>query len=459
MIKCPNCSAGLEFDTTAQAVKCKYCGSEFDPKELKIEAKKASEKDDTYEGRSYTCSQCGATLLTFDETAITFCSYCGSQAMIEEKLIKRNKPQFIIPFKKTKEECITAYKNKLSKSIFAPKYMKDDIVVSKFRGIYIPYCIYKLSCHGDTTNKGEKYSHRAGDYIYYDKYNIYARVDSDYDGISYDMLSNFYDRFSHAIPHNASEAEEFNVNYLAGFYADTADVDAGVYEDNAKAIVEENSIRYMKKERTYSKFGCNNPKAEFEVTEKKVGMFPVYFLAIRDKSNKYVNYAIVNGQTGKVVIDLPVDFKKYIGFSLLLTIPIFFLINWSIVLVPKTVCIIAIIASVISLIISAIQINDIQERESHSDDEGYIYVNKNKKKNNTSYIKYMIKQFLGIGIGFFVLVMNFVSDIYYYGAAAICLLLVILSFYDLVKEHNLIVSTKLPQLEKRGGSENETDAN
>ena len=199
MIKCPNCTAGLEFDAKAQSVTCDYCGSTFDPKELKISAKKASERKEkitdekgTYEGRSYACSQCGATLLTFDETAITFCSYCGSQAMIEEKLIKRNNPEFIIPFKKTKEDCVTAYKNKLAKSLFAPNYMKDDIVLSKFRGIYMPYCIYKLSCHGDTTNKGEKYSHRSGDYVYYDTYNIYARVDADYDGVSYDMLSTFY---------------------------------------------------------------------------------------------------------------------------------------------------------------------------------------------------------------------------------------------------------------------------
>ena len=278
MIKCPNCTAGLEFDTSAQVVKCDYCGSEFDPKNLKIETKKASEKNDTYEGRSYACSQCGATLLTFDETAITFCSYCGSQAMIEEKLIKKNKPQFIIPFKKTKEECIAAYKKKLTSSFFAPKYMKDDIVLSKFRGIYIPYCIYKLSCHEKTTNKGEKYSHRFGDYVYYDTYNIYAKVDADYDGVSYDMLSNFYDRFSHAIPHNTNEAEEFNVNYLAGFYADTADVSDHVYEDNAKAIAEDDSTRQLKKDRNYAKYGCNNPKAKFEVTDKKVGM---YFFTFR----------------------------------------------------------------------------------------------------------------------------------------------------------------------------------
>ena len=52
-----------------------------------------------------------------------------------------------------------------------------------------------------------------------------------------------------------------------------------------------------------------------------------------------------------------------------------------------------------------------------------------------------------------VLFINFVSDIYYYGSVIIVLLLIILSFYDLVIEHNILVSTKLPQLEKRGGDE------
>jgi len=130
MIKCPNCTAELNYDVKQSKVTCEYCGSTFDPKTAKIEVKKAEEKEikkeeiktktetkeeekkqekdvvGTYEGKSYSCSQCGATLLTFDETAITFCSYCGSQAMIEEKMIKRNNPKYIIPFKKTKEECI-----------------------------------------------------------------------------------------------------------------------------------------------------------------------------------------------------------------------------------------------------------------------------------------------------------------------------------------------------------------
>ena len=53
------------------------------------------------------------------------------------------------------------------------------------------------------------------------------------------------------------------------------------------------------------------------------------------------------------------------------------------------------------------------------------------------------------------MLLNFVDDIYYYGASLIMFVLIIWSFYDLIKGHNLLVSTKLPQLEKRGGEENE----
>ena len=68
--------------------------------------------------------------MTFDDTAVTFCSYCGSQAMLESRMMKQNKPDYIIPFKVTKEQCITNYKKKLAKALFAPSYMKNDIVLN-----------------------------------------------------------------------------------------------------------------------------------------------------------------------------------------------------------------------------------------------------------------------------------------------------------------------------------------
>ena len=464
MIKCPNCGAQLKFNVKQQLVTCEYCKSKFDPKELKEEVKVSEEVKETYEGKAYLCSQCGAKLLTFDDTAITFCSYCGSQAMLEERMMKQNSPEYIIPFAKSKEECIDEYKKKLSKAIFAPKYMKSDVIISKFRGIYIPYAIYKLSHHGPCSNKGSRYSHRSGDYKYYNDYLVTADIDADYDGISYDLSSNFYDKFSHAIPHNFKKAEKFNPNYLTGFYADAMDVDKTIYSSDAKTVASLDSSNYLRKRREFSRYGCSNPKADFDVSDVKVGMFPIYFLAIRDKSNTYVNYAVINGQTGKVVIDLPVDFKKYILIAFLIAIPIFLLINDVLVFTPKKICVYSIIFSVISLIISLSQSKKIKLRQNHLDDIGYKVKNSiseevvGKKKNKEKLgkkISSKYKQILGIVIGIIVLLANFVNDIYYYSASVIMYTLVILSFYDLIKQHNLLVSTKLPQLEKRGGDERE----
>ena len=67
--------------------------------------------------------------------------------MIEEKMMEQTAPDFIIPFSKTKEQCISNYKKKISRFLFCPSYMKSDIVISKFRGIYMPYGIYYFEHH------------------------------------------------------------------------------------------------------------------------------------------------------------------------------------------------------------------------------------------------------------------------------------------------------------------------
>ena len=133
--------------------------------------------------------------------------------------------------------------------------------------------------------------------------------------------------------------------------------------------------------------GLAEGEVPFQTTLVKAAktLYPVWFMSYRNAGR--VAYATVNGQTGKVAIDLPVDFMKYIGFSLLLTIPLFLLINWVLVLTPKVVCVVSIVAAVISLIISFIQISSIQARETHSDDEGYMDVNISKKKNRKKRFK------------------------------------------------------------------------
>lgn len=169
MLVCPSCGSGLRLDPKTQKLQCDYCRSSFNVDEVKdtalreakggkgvsftskeepdVEIKneqKTEEKRDVYEATVYRCSQCGAELITTDETIATFCSYCGSSSIIERKNVQKETPHYVIPFSKTKEECEQAYKKKLSRAFFAPSEMKKTQQVEKIRGIYMPYWVYSF---------------------------------------------------------------------------------------------------------------------------------------------------------------------------------------------------------------------------------------------------------------------------------------------------------------------------
>ena len=539
MSKCPNCGGELDFDVKAKNVVCPYCGTNFNPKELKTQTKHAKETE-SFEGKSYNCASCGAQILVFDDTAVTFCSYCGSQSMIESKMVKVNNPDYVIPFMKTKEECIAEYKKMLRKALFVPKYMKEDLAIQKFRGIFMPYGIYKTSLHGKCSNHGEKYSHRSGDYVYYDEYDITAQVDADYDGISYDLISKYYDNYSTSIPFDYNGIEEFNKNYLTGFYADSKDVDASVYNSYAEDISTADTSNHLSKRREFRKYGCKSPKAKMHVHDIKTGMFPVYFLGVKDKQNK-MHYAVINGQTGKVAADLPIDFAKFIIGTIILSVLVFALLYFAAVILPKTVLSFSMIGAIISIIISINQQKKIYNREYHFDDVGFMHKNvekiekeeqiqvvakkekrgksvllgmlmiwggmvfglpllasilftllpegpltillftvgivflivgtvksmnggskssknqvdiyKDGKKVKKYKFKDISKQVIALIAGALVLVSGTIRDEIYYGAAIVIFVLIILSFKDLIDEHNILTSNKPPQLEKRGGDE------
>jgi DNA-directed RNA polymerase subunit RPC12/RpoP len=466
MAKCPHCGAEFQYDVKSKSVFCAYCGSKFNPQELKKDVKKSKKNEDVISGKTYSCTQCGATLMTFDETAVTFCSYCSSQNIVENEVVKEKAPDIIIPFSKTQEDCINNYKKKISGFLFAPGYMKSDMVIKKFRGIYMPYAVYKLVHHGDCTNKGKKYNHRSGDYVYYDDYAIHANVDATYDGISFDLLSKFYDEYSQSIPFDARGAEEFNPNYLAGFYADRGDVAVDTYYSDACSLASRDSTRFLKKQIIYSKYGCPNPTVGFGVDEEKYAMFPMYFAAIRSKDNKHIHYAAINGQTGKVAADMPISFAKYIIFSLIISVLIFICLNILPVVLPWVINLFVIIMAIIAWIICGNELSKCNDREGRYNDKGYsaqfmVEDENGKKKKRTKLkkyklkAKYWVKYLIASLLSLLMIIFHPVHDYYYYGAAIIGLVLVIWSFYDLVKIHNELVSRPIPQLDKRGGDESE----
>ncbi len=381
MYACPNCGANIKFDPATQKMKCSYCDTMISPHDY-MHAKGADEEkgvdldSDEYEVTYYTCPQCGGELITEDTTAATFCSYCGSSTILEMRVGREKKPNYIIPFKKTREECEEAYKKTLRKAIFAPNDLRKDETVERFRGIYMPYWIYDAQSDGEFVTHGST-STRRGDYIYTKHYSLQSRVSFEYSGISYDASSSFEDRLSEAIaPFDLAESDHFTSSYLSGFYADTSDVPVDVYTGDVNNMVMSDMATELLKVKEYPKHGVTSASVLGALEKRKItnhyklGMFPVWFLA--NQQGDRVSYAVVNGQTGKVAMDIPIDIRKYFIGVALLAIPLCVLMILSNILIgPKLLIVITLVISLIVLINANKQANNLFARELLFGDKGY----------------------------------------------------------------------------------------
>lgn len=469
MYACPTCGAGLKFDPKSQQLLCLSCRNKYDPENIeKMRLDKAKEvqnqesplKKDEYEAISYKCSHCGAELITTDETITTFCSFCRTGTMLDRKLVKKTKPDYVIPFTKTKEECEKIYVDKIRKAFFAPKSMIDTQEVEKIRGIYMPYWIYSFEKNGETKAKGSKYSHRSGDYEYYDDYTLTTDIDAECSGIIHDATSNFSDRLSEAIaPFSVKEKKEFSAAYLSGFYADNEDVDKDVYTEESSQMASKHISSRLGKDKEYRRYGAK-PSVSLNQKSAELALFPVYYLATKNKAGDRISYAVINGQTGKITADIPIDFKKFILSSLALAIPLFLLLNLFITISMPMLIFCAIVFNMISLVVLISQNKKISIRENDLDDKGFlakaskIGSDKKEKKKGSIFDKSILKPLIGLLLTIIVFILKPASDIYYYTAAIISIFMAIWSFYNIISKYNMLTTRKLPQLGKRGGDEN-----
>ena len=333
MLSCPNCGGNLKFDIPSQQLSCEHCHTLFDPYDFDGKTSDAEESktfDGDYEVTIFTCPQCGGEILSTDNAAAGFCSFCGASTILYSRISHEKRPNYIIPFQKTKEQCKEAYARRMKHSIFAPKELRDPSYIDSFRGIYMPYWAFYISQKGSLSLNGKKTSRR-GDYIITDHYALTGDLDAYYKGLSYDASSSFDDNISEELaPYNLKGMKAFTPAYLSGFYADTSDVDAKVYQGDAEYTASAETTGRIASDGTFAGFTMDTIRPEQLHTKTETidsTMFPVWFLSYRKKDR--VAYATVNGQTGLVVADIPIDPKRYLLGSLLLAIPIFALLAWS----------------------------------------------------------------------------------------------------------------------------------
>ena len=342
--KCPSCGAPIKFNAKTQNFKCEYCFSEYTLEEMKkynnasneeanknedeTKVVKKNKKDNT-EYVTYLCKNCNAEIIADENTAATFCVYCGNTAILKDKLSGSFAPSKIIPFKKTKENAIEAFKQLKKGRPLVPSDFISEKNIEKITGVYIPFWLYDINVSGLLEAKSTDIkTWRSGDYTYTktDIYHMASDGEMSYDKVPVDGSTRFDNDIMNAIePFNYGELKEYNHAYLSGFLAEKYDVDKDTaVEDANKRTVKSTTDKMLRDMVAPGSKVITNSTLAPKVIKSEYALLPVFMVNIKYK-DKFYTFAM-NGQTGEFVGNIPLDKKKAVIYSTSLLAGIFALI-------------------------------------------------------------------------------------------------------------------------------------
>ena len=342
MISCPSCGGSLRYDIATQKMFCDHCENHFDVEQLSDDSNRDDAHASSFDCYVYLCPSCGAEILTTDKNdAIGFCQYCGGASLIFEKIRQEWKPDTVIPFSITKEECKKAYCKEVKRQIFVSRKYRDASLLENFRGIYMPYWIYRADMGGTFHIRVNTPMHKIDSNTYETvHYDLVGNSNYLLEGYAKDASLSFDDDLSESLtPYHIEGQRPFSAGYLSGFYAETGNVSPHEYDVAVMEEMKEDSIVTFQNDPIIAECVKVNslkfrPDTESNVPLKIQSVSrtlnPVWFMSYRNGNT--ITYATVNGQTGKVSADLPLSPLRILiaalGISALIFSALLFLMNY-----------------------------------------------------------------------------------------------------------------------------------
>ena len=369
--QCPSCTGPLHFSGASGQLECEYCGASYDVAEIEAlyaekekkaaEAQQAVEEGGAGQGapatdggawdtsdfcedwgaegdgmRAYSCPSCGAELICEESTAATSCPYCGNPTVVPGQFSGALRPDFIVPFKLSKEDAVKALKSHYKGKFFLPKSFTGENHVQEIRGIYVPFWMFDGEAEGDAYYEADRSrTYRSGDYEITETkhYDVYRAGTVAFEKVPVDASSKMPDGHMDSIePYDYKELKPFSTAYLPGFLADKFDVTVEQSRQRADQRCEGTLASALRS--TVKRYDlCVLKESSVHLRRGKVhyALMPVWMLNTKWHGKDFL--FAMNGQTGKLVGDLPVSWGKFWGLFAAIAVPLS-LISSALVLLP-----------------------------------------------------------------------------------------------------------------------------
>ena len=329
VLKCPGCGSSLPYNAEKGLWVCETCGAEFSEEEIlkmtetksdaDIDINKSDYKEDTTPDPDqpqlnlYRCQNCGAEMVTDENTASTFCVYCGSTGILKSRLEGKFRPKYVIPFSTTKQQAITAYNGLRKKRFLAPKEFGQRENIEKITGVYIPFWLYNGQSEGYIDGERHELAKKCSQT---NVYHEYREGMESFERVPADGSEKFDDNLMDSIePFKFEALVPFNYSYLSGFLAEKYDVSAEDNEDRANLRMN-NSLKQSLTSTINGMLVSSKEDINCKIENVDYVLLPVWMLNTFVKGKPY-SFAM-NGQTGKIVGDIPISKGKSALFFLIL---------------------------------------------------------------------------------------------------------------------------------------------
>ena len=142
-----------------------------------------------------------------------------------------------------------------------------------------------------------------------------------FNNIPVDGSSKMDDAYMDAIePFDYSAITDFHTDYLPGYAAQTYDEDATACAPRATARVKNTTIAAIRRTCDYTTLTPRTSKISTTQNSVDYALLPVWMLTTNWHGKSY--HFAINGQTGKLIGDLPIDKGRFFSLLAGITIPL-----------------------------------------------------------------------------------------------------------------------------------------
>lgn len=365
--QCPACTGPLHYSAKSGKLECDYCDSSFDVAEIealyarkeaeaaaakqaadaKAEAAQAAKAEaaeaaaasggwDTSDLsrdwgaeadglRVYSCPSCGAELICDQSTAATACPYCGNPAIVPGQFSGALRPDYILPFRLSKDDAVQALRAHYKGKPFLPRSFTSANHIEQIQGVYVPFWLFDGGAEGAASYRASNTNvFETGDYEITETrhYHVVRAGSLAFEKIPVDASSKMPDDHMDSIePFDYAQLRPFSTAYLPGYLADKYDVTIDDSRDRADTRCRETLAQALRD--TVTGYGaCVTEREDIALRRGKVhyALLPVWMLSTKWRGQDFL--FAMNGQTGKLVGNLPTDRGRFWGMFAAIAAPL-----------------------------------------------------------------------------------------------------------------------------------------